>query len=212
MGKNWKETAGWLYKSVLIYSLAGIVCVVCQVLAVFYTIGGAVKSASEGDIGGAVDAATSGASAMDTIAMIAGVVVLVGYVIFFLSISKLRQYAHVNDAGAIGNIRLAFILNLIAAILTYFVPFSVIVSFIINLIAWIILIIAYGNLKNSSTFPEKARNGMGKLRTAMILSIIGGVVALIPFLGIIGGIISLFAFIWSIIGWKRVADSEAPAC
>lgn len=92
------------------------------------------------------------------------------------------------------------------------IPLLGFVGGILNLIAWILLLIAYSNLKNSMTLPEGARRGMSKLFTAMILGIIGWVVGLIPLVGgVIETILEIVAFFIVLSGWKCVSESEEPA-
>lgn len=209
---SWKEATGWLYKSVLISALAGIIGAVAAVFSVFNTVSNAAGAAAKGHGGDALQAVSDGANTLDTITLITGIVSIACTVIFLVYITKLIDLVNAADKDAVSKIRLANVIAIVGSIFVAFVPSLGIVAFIINVVAWVILFMAYGSLKNSSTFPAEAAKGMGRLRTAMILSIIGALVALIPFIGFIGGLVSLFAFIWNILGWKRVANSDAPAC
>lgn len=209
---SWKEATGWLYKSVLISALAGIIGVVASVFSVFNTISGAAEAATKGHGGAALQAVSDGANTLDTINLIVGIISIACTVVFLLYITKLIDLVNAADKDAVSKIRLAFVINIVGSILAAFAPSLGIVTFIINVVAWVILFMAYGSLKNSTTFPAEAAKGMGRLRTAMILSIIGGLILLIPFIGFIGGLVTLFALIWNILGWKRVANSDAPAC
>ncbi len=197
----WKETTGWLYKSVLIYSLASIVGSVLAVIAAFATIG----SALEGDIMGAAESA----GALDTIAMIVNIVVLGGYALFFVYGGKFRDLLSGDDANAAGSLRNAHLILAIGTLLCILpIPFVEYIAAIINIIAWFMLLSAYGKLMNSTSLPELAAAGMKKLRKAMLLSVVGAIIAFIPFIGIVGSILALIAFFMTLKGWSMVAKSE----
>ena len=197
----WKEATGWLYKSVLIYSLAGIVGGVLAVIAAFAMMG----SALEGDIFGAAESA----DALDTIAMIVNIVVLGGYALFFVYAGKFRELLSGDDANAAGSLRTAHLLLAVGTLLCILpIPFVEYIAGIIDLIAWFMLLSAYGKLMNSTSLPELAAAGMKKLRKAMLLSVIGAIIAFIPFIGFVGGILTLIAFFMTLKGWSMVAKSE----
>ena len=137
--------------------------------------------------------------------------VIYGYWLFIKSLDIFKQQVNPADAPRIGSIRTATILSIVAAIVVC-IPMLGFVGGILNLIAWILLLIAYANLKNSVTFPEGARRGMSKLFTAMILGIIGWVIGLIPLVGgVIETILEIIAFVIILLGWKNVSESEEPA-
>ena len=197
----WKEATGWLYKSVLIYSLAGILGAVLTVIAAFAMLG----SAMEGDLMGAADSA----EALDIITMIVNILVLGGYALFFVYAGKFRDLLSGDDANAAGSLRNAHLILAIGTLLYILpIPFVEYIAAIINLIAWFMLLSAYGKLMNSTSLPELAAAGMKKLRKAMLLSVVGAIIAFIPFIGIVGGILSLIAFFMTLKGWSMVAKSE----
>ena len=197
----WKEATGWLYKSVLIYSLAGILGAVLAVIAAFAMLG----SAMEGDLMGAADSA----EALDMITMIVNILVLGGYALFFVYAGKFRDLLSGDDANAAGSLRNAHLILAIGTLLYILpIPFVEYIAAIINLIAWFMLLSAYGKLMNSTSLPELAAAGMKKLRKAMLLSVVGAIIAFIPFIGIVGGILSLIAFFMTLKGWSMVAKSE----
>lgn len=207
---QWKKSTSWVYKSVLIYSLSGILAAVLSVITVLSAINDAASAAGRGSSARAAEALASGYDSLEVIATLCSIAVLVGYVLFFINISKMRELVHSNDAEAVGNIRLAFMLNVANAFLT-FLSLPSIITLIISIVAWVTLLTAYGKLMNSVTFPAAARVGMGRLRTATIVSIIGAFIAVIPVVGVfIGLVLGLVAFVMTIAGWKSVANSEAP--
>jgi uncharacterized membrane protein len=80
---------------------------------------------------------------------------------------------------------------------------------ILNIIAFIMMLLAYSALKNSQTFPAGARRGAGSLFTSQILLIIGVVLGWIPLVGgIFSGILSIIAFILVFTGWATIKKTQ----
>ena len=55
----------------------------------------------------------------------------------------------------------------------------------------------------------QTRKGLGNLRNAFMLYLVGSAITLVPVIGAIGGIISLIALILLIIGWRALGRSFA---
>ena len=133
-----------------------------------------------------------------------------GYWLFIKSLDIFKGQVNVVDAPRIGSIRTATILSIVGVIVAV-IPVISFVGGILNLIAWILLLLAYSGLKNSVTFPEGARRGASKLFLAMILGIIGWVIGLIPLIGsAIETILEIVAFFMVLSGWKCISQSEEP--
>ena len=70
------------------------------------------------------------------------------------------------------------------------------------------MLMGYNALKKSETFPGK--EGMKLLFIAMIVGIVGAVLAIIPAIGaILGGICFIVEFVLVLLGWKKVAEPVA---
>ncbi len=202
---SWKQTTGDLYKAVKIYTFAAIAAAIFGFIASIGSAASTLASLSEGNLSG------GGFGFWDALEILATVAVIYGYWLFIKSLDIFKQQVNPADAPRIGSIRTATILSIVAAIVAC-IPLLGFVGGILNLIAWIMLLIAYANLKNSVTFPEGARRGMSKLFTAMILGIIGWVIGLIPLVGsVIETILEIIAFVIVLLGWKSVSESEEPA-
>ena len=198
MENSWKTITGNLYKGVQIQIYCNIAVAVFAVIAFFATIGDLAK----GDIFGAV---TWGF--WDYMDFFASIGAIYGFWIFFSNIKPWQAICAEGDAKTIGSIYTATILQMIG-ILLGFIPFIGIIGAILNIVAWVMLLMAYSNLKNSSTFPTKAKEGSEKIYTAMILSLAGAIIGWIPFIGFIGGILSICALVMTIKGWKLIAEAE----
>ncbi len=200
MGNNstWASVTANLYKGVLIQVWCNIA------VAVFAFIGAlsAVGDMANGDLFGAV-----AWGFWDYMELAASLGAIYGFWVFFSNINPWKEIVNPADAKAIGSIYTATLLQIIAIVLA-FIPFVGIVGVILSLVAWILLLLAYSNLKNSTTFPTAAREGAGKIFTAMILNLVGAVIAWIPFVGIIGSILSIVALVMTLNGWKLISEAE----
>ncbi len=200
---SWKQTTGDLYKAVKIYTFAGIAATIFGFIASIGSAASALISMTGGSGGGF--------GVWNVLDILATVAVIYGYWLFIKSLDIFKQQVNPADAPRVGSIRTATILSIVGAIVAC-IPMLGFVGGILNLIAGIMLLIAYANLKNSVTFPEGARRGMSKLFTAMILGIIGWVIGLIPLVGgVIETILEIIAFVLILLGWKNVSESEEPA-
>lgn len=198
METSWKTVTGNLYKGVLIQ-------VWCNIAVTIFAFIGALSALGDlasGDLFGAV-----AWGFWDYMEFIASIGAIYGFIVFFTNLNPWKALVAPEDAKAVDNIYTATILQMVAIILA-FIPFLGLIGGILNIIAWIMLLIAYSNLKNSATFPAGAKQGASKIFTAMILSVVGAVIAWIPFIGIIGSILAIIALFMTLGGWKCIANSE----
>ena len=125
--------------------------------------------------------------------------------IFFSNLKPWQALLAGNDSKAVGRIYTATILQIVAIVLG-FIPFIGLIGSILNLVAWIMLLLAYSDLKKSSTFP--ASEGAGKIFTAMILNLVAAIICWIPVINLIGTILCIVALIMTLNGWKLIAGSN----
>ncbi len=201
---TWKQTTADLYKAVLIYTWAAIAVAVFGVIGAIGDTASNLTSLAEGKVQ-LVDFGI-----WDVLKILATVAVVYGYWLFIQALQIFKGQVNPADAPQVGSIRTAAILTVIAAVLAV-IPFVGFVGGILNLIAWILLLMAYSKLKNSVTFPETARRGASKLFTAMIVGLVGGIIGLIPLIGVIAVVFSIIAFFMTLSGWKSISESEEPA-
>lgn len=202
--QNWQQTTSALYKSVLIYTLAGILSSIFSFISSVTGTVSTISSIMGGDSG-------SSFGLWDILSIVAALAILYGYWLFLKSLGIFQGLVNPADAPQVKTLKTSTIIMIVAAVLSV-IPIIRIAGGILYVIAWIMLIIAYAKLKNSATFPELARKGTSKLFIAMILDVIGWVIGLIPIIGpIIKAILSIIAFILMILGWQSIAKSEQPA-
>lgn len=194
METSWKNVTENLYKGVKIQILCNIAAVVFGALAGLSN----VTSFASGEF-------SLGWGIWDYLELAASIGAIYGFWIFFSNLKPWQALLTGNDSKAVGRIYTATILQIVAIVLG-FIPFLGIIGSILNIVAWILLLLAYSDLKNSSTFP--ASKGAGKIFTAMILNLVAAIIGWIPVINLIGTILSIVALIMTLNGWKLIAGSN----
>ncbi|MCL2561316.1 MAG: hypothetical protein FWE10_03220 [Rikenellaceae bacterium] len=146
---------------------------------------------------------------------------LAGYALFIISLGNFRTILDAKDGEAVGKVRTGALLHVVAYLclflgMLFWTKFFTICSSIVSIIAFIMMLMGYSALKNSSTFPAKARKGASHLFLSMILSVVAiGLILLlgwIPILGavivLIAGIIALIAYIFVFVGWAAIKNAD----
>lgn len=143
------------------------------------------------------------------------VVYILGLILFIIALTHFGAILDHEDSQSIGNIRTGASLNLIGVGLTL-IPFMGWVGGILNILGWVLMLVGYMSLKNSVSFPAKARKGASNLFLAMIISLIGGIVMLIfgwiPIIRLVVGLIVFavyaIAFVLMLSGWINIKDAD----
>lgn len=193
-GAVWKTSTSKIFSGVLLFSLSGIV-------------GGlfAVILALSGSLGAAL-----------WIGVLTGIATILGYVLYLMGLGELQGILQGEDASAIGKVKLAAILLIIGACVS--VLFSIvplfgtivggIISGILNLVGCILCVMAFAQLKKSTTFPATALSGVSKLYVAYLLNLIGYGLMLTVILAVVAPILNLVAFIMILIGWASIKSAQ----
>lgn len=193
-GAVWKTSTSKIFSGVLLFSLSGIV-------------GGlfAVILALSGSLGAAL-----------WIGVLTGIATILGYVLYLMGLGELQGILQGEDASAIAKVKLAAILLIIGACVS--VLFSIvplfgtivggIISGILNLVGCILCVMAFAQLKKSTTFPATALNGVSKLYVAYLLNLIGYGLMLTVILAVVAPILNLVAFIMILIGWAGIKSAQ----
>lgn len=193
-GAVWKTSTSKIFSGVLLFSLSGIV-------------GGlfAVILALSGSLGAAL-----------WIGVLTGIATILGYVLYLMGLGELQGILQGEDASAIAKVKLAAILLIIGACVS--VLFSIvplfgtivgsIISGILNLVGCILCVMAFAQLKKSTTFPATALSGVSKLYVAYLLNLIGYGLMLTVILAVVAPILNLVAFIMILIGWAGVKSAQ----
>lgn len=206
----WSLTTKGMYNAVLIQTICGAANALISAILMIQLM----SADSLSDLAALAD----GASVWGILGTIAGIGSLVGFILFFMNIAKFKTLVNANDAPAVGNIHTAMILTIVNAVLSIlgvFIPFLGIITLIIAIIALVFQLMGYNALKNSTTFPDIAREGANKIFTAIIISLVAGFISglfsvLVPILGLIAYLAVIYAWIMQLQGWALIAKSEQP--
>lgn len=209
----WSLTTKGLYNAVLIQTICGAANALISAIIMIQLM----SADSLIDLAAIADSASVG-GVWGILGLIAGIGSLVGFILFFMNIAKFKTLVNANDAPAVGNIHTAMILTIVTAVLSIlaaFIPFLSIITLIIAIIALVFQLMGFNALKNSTTFPDIAREGANKIFTAIIISLVAGFVSglfsvLVPILGLIAYLAVIYAWIMQLQGWALIAKSEQP--
>ena len=199
----WEQTTKKIYQGVLIYSICGVLDSIISPIVSLTGKASAIASFAGGGSGG-----FSGIFSAENILPL---LIIVGYIMYLLGLNEFKKILPAGDSSSVGKILTATILVIVAMFIG-FLPLMGWVKGILSIIAFILMIIGYSNLKDSGTFPEMARKGASKLFTAMILSLVGVVIGFIPLVGgFIKMVLLIVAFFMIFSGWKHIKNAVQQA-
>ncbi|MDR0507364.1 MAG: hypothetical protein LBH32_11230 [Dysgonamonadaceae bacterium] len=141
------------------------------------------------------------------ILVIMQVILFGGSLLYLVGIFGFTKIQPESDGRAMRKVRAGIILSLVGAVLTMIdIP---VLPALVNIVGFILMLLGYSALKRSNTFPEKARQGAGRLKGAMIWLIIGFILGLIP---VAGGffrmVCSIVSFFMVLSGWACIKNSK----
>jgi hypothetical protein len=138
----------------------------------------------------------------------ASLTAIFGIILFFIGLSRLKSYLDKTGQNGVSKLIWAAILVIIASALSYIPIVGIIPAGIINIIAFILLIIGLFNLKKSETLGETGAKGVNYLLVAMVLMIIVSLIGIVPLVGkLIKPVISFIAFILIPFGWLKIQEA-----
>ncbi|MDR3094629.1 MAG: hypothetical protein LBU62_08335 [Bacteroidales bacterium] len=198
--ESWSLQTGKIFRGILLASLAGIVYSIVDPIESW--IGAADMLSSFGGGGGV---GGSGILSFISYALMAGIII--GYVLILMGLGGFKEVLDGSDSAAVGRLRIGFILGIIA-IGVDFIPLLGWAAGVLNIIAFVLLLLGYSALKSSATFPTQARSGASTLFVAAILMVVGEVLDYIPIIGdFISAVLSLVAFILVLVGWNKIKNT-----
>ena len=209
MGYNslWSKVTGSLYKAVLTQAISSIVTSLLSIISVIMLMSDPCGYTLVG-----------GFQTILILIMIARIGSLIGFILFFINITKLKEQVNSLDAKAVGNIQTAMILTIVSAIVSViglFLPFINIIAQVVSIIALVFQMMGYYALKSSTTFPTTAREGARKVFNAIIVNLVAGIVASLfilqaPVISILAYVAIICAWTMQLRGWALIAKSEEP--
>ena len=201
----WKKTVGTLIGAIWLYTLADIAASITGAVNEILNPSGAlgmIKDLMEGGSGAPT------LSMGDIIESMFSILVIVGYYLFFRSLTRFaRLQPNQQDGEHVLTVRTAYILLLVALIVDFVPMIGWLASFVIMVIAYIKMLSGYSGLKKSATFPAEAHQGASTLYSCTIWTLVGYVLGCIPLLGgVIEGIITLVVFFTILSAWGRIKN------
>ncbi|MDR1863996.1 MAG: hypothetical protein LBR08_00300 [Bacteroidales bacterium] len=198
--ESWSIQTGKIFKGILLFSLAGIVYSIVDPIE---SLVGTVDTLSSVSGGGGV--AGSGVLSFISYALLA--LIAIGYVLTLMGLGGFRNVLSDVDSDAVGKIRMGFILALVAVGVDFF-PLTGWIVGVLNIIAFILMLVGYSALKESGSFPTQARGGAFTLFVAMILLIVGEVLDFIPLVGdYFNALFHLVSYILLLMGWAKIKNT-----
>ena len=132
------------------------------------------------------------------------VLVVAGYIAFYIRLKDMQEMVDPADTDAAKKLCNGVLIYILSLALKYIPLVGGILGSIGFIVSFVLMLLGYNALKKSETFP--GREGMKTLFLAMIIGIVGGVLAIIPAIGLIlGGICFIIEFVLILLGWKKVA-------
>lgn len=202
--KEWRLYASSVRSSIIVIMLFSIVKSVVDFVG---GLGSAV-----GDLMSFVESGTVdfGADMFDIIGYVATFVIVIAY---FTYMSGLSNFANIqandDDSRGVRRIRGGMVWTLLSIVVNYIPVIGGFLAFLFLFIAFFVLLSGYGKLKNSLTFPVKARRGAGVLFGSMFVQLIGNILDLIPVVGdLLEGLFSFIAFCMVLNGWKKIKKAD----
>lgn len=202
---NWTQVTKNIYTGVLLYQIANVLyAIISPIKGAAKTAGAAMSFMSTGTI------ASSGPGFWGILMYILLAAIIVGYFLFLKGLGEWAPMLSPGDAKAVKQVRTGVILGLVATVIA-FIPVIGWFRGIINIIAFIMMLLGYNALKNSSTFPPEAAKGASSLFIAMILSLVGAVIGFIPLIGgFIEMVLDIVAFFMILSGWGKIKNTPEP--
>lgn len=133
-----------------------------------------------------------------------GIAALVGLVLYFIGLSKLKDSLDANGAKGASRLKIAVILGIVAVVFGWIPLLGGIIAGILLIIGFIFEFLGYGDMKQSASLGAEGQEGAGKLRISMIILLVAAVINLFPLTGMIVGLISLVALYLVFKGWTMV--------
>ncbi|MDR2292542.1 MAG: hypothetical protein LBE11_03610 [Prevotellaceae bacterium] len=200
--RSWFEITKKIFLGVLLYSIANVLYLIVDPISSLTSFVDSVGTFAVGS------SPVSGIAVFfDILTYLLLIGIAGGYVLFLLGLTNFSKILEMSDRNAVESVRNGAIVMIVGAVVDVLIWGFI--GLIIYIVGFILMIMGYSKLKNSPTFPQKARNGASKLFTAMLLSLIGAILGLIPLIGgFINAILAIVAFFFILSGWATIRDAE----
>jgi uncharacterized membrane protein len=200
---TWLEITKKIFIGVLLYSIANVLYSIVDPIS---SLASTVSSA-DSFLNGGQSGISGIATFFDILTYILFIGIVGGYALFLFGLTNFSKILEAADRNAVESVRNGAVIMTVGVIVDVLIWGFI--GLIVYIVGFILMMMGYSKLKNSPTFPQKARNGASKLFTAMLLSLIGAILGLIPLVGgFINMILSIIAFFFILSGWATIKNAE----
>lgn len=202
--KDWRVYASSVRSSIVVIMLFSIVkSVVDFVGSIGSTVGDLMSFVQSGTV-------DFGADMFDVLGYATTFVIVILYFSYMSGLSNFAKIqANDDDSRGVRRIRSGMVWTLLAVLVDYIPTVGGFISFLFLFIAFFVLLSGYSKLKNSLTFPVKARRGASVLFGSMFVQLIGNILDLIPIVGdLLEALFSFIAFCMVLNGWKKIKKAD----
>lgn len=134
----------------------------------------------------------------------ATLITIAGFVIYFVGLGQLKKGFDETGKKAIGMLEISAIIGIVGGFLNL-IPFIGIFAGLLFAVSFILELIGFLQLKNTSLLGPTAKSGVSQMVVASILALVGALFSIIPFLGHYVAIFFYFISLGLIIsGWLRI--------
>ncbi|MFT5167627.1 MAG: hypothetical protein ACI8P3_002865 [Saprospiraceae bacterium] len=135
-----------------------------------------------------------------------GFAAIFGFVLFIKGLDMLKAGLDETGKSGVNLIRIAAIIGVIASCVDLF-PLTGWLAGLGFMAAFILELIGFNRLKNSTSIGMVGKEGASRLAAAMIVSTIGAMVTMFPYFGNIAAAIFAFAAMYLVFsGWLKIQD------
>jgi len=200
---TWAGTTKTIYNGILLYAVAMLAD------AIITPIVSWGDKASDMFSFAATGSYNPGIGASDVIGFLLVVAMIAGYVLYLKGLGEFRQILSGGDAESIAKVRTAVILGIVGLVAA-FIPFiGWLAALVLNIVSFVMMLQGFSKLRFSPTFPALARQGASSLYTAMIVSLVGAIVSIIPLVGgFFALVLSIIAFVMLFSGWGKIKNAD----
>lgn len=132
--------------------------------------------------------------------LMTAIAAFIGLIIYWLGLGRIRSALDSVGEQGISKLKIAIILGLVGVVIGW-VP---IVGGILAILAFVFEYMGYGLLKGSNAIGNEGQIGAGKLRTSMIILLIGAIIGFIPILSFVEKILSIVSLWFVLQGWSQI--------
>lgn len=202
--KDWRTYASNVRNNIVVIMLFSIVKSVVDFVG---GIGSSVSDLMSFVQSGTVD---FGADMCDIIGYATTFVIVIAYFSYMSGLSNFAEIqANDDDSCGVRRIRSGMVWTLLSIVVNYIPMLGRFLSSLFLFIAFFVLLSGYSKLKNSLTFPVKARRGAGVLFGSMFVQLIGNILDWVPIVGdLLEGLFSFIAFCMVLNGWKKIKKAD----